>query len=215
MSRPPPIVPRHAHSATLSDAEARADDTGFAPLPEIPPTEEPRTRHDRYPSSRTFTPDNGQANSNRTRSARRPTQSVQTARARAQQRRHAASSSPHSRKTPVGPQPEFFPGAKRLDDDRVPLSTKLILGAAGVVGVTLLFYFGRLIYRYVSVSIMEASPPVSTSKFARARMPKKTVVTDKDAAKIAREIRDRIVGNMQSAMHKEASFVSVAAKESS
>lgn len=199
MTAPPPIAPRNIHSASASDAEARVDATGFTPLPEIP-AEKPRGRHDRPQSSRTATPEQAQG-ANRTRSARRLTQSVQTARARAQQRRTAASSSPHSRHTPVTPQPETsFPGAKRLDDDHLPLSTKLVLGAACVVGVALVFYLGRSVYRYASRSIMEPSAPVPQSKFARARMPKKAVVTDKDAAKLTRDIRDRIVTNMHRAV---------------
>ena len=204
MTSPPPIAPRPVHSASASDADTRAGDMGFTPVSHIP-TETPQRRHDRQPSSRTATPKqtHGATNNTRTRSSRRPTQSVQTAHARAQQRRTAASSSPHSRGTPVTQQPDFFPGAKRLDDDRVPLSTKLVLGTACVVGVALVFYFGRSIYRYASVNIMDPGPPVPTSKFARARTPKTAVVTDKEAAKIVREIRDRIVGNMQNSICKE------------
>lgn len=100
----------------------------------------------------------------------------------------------------MAPTADFFPGAKRLDDDRVPLSTKLVLGTACVVGVALVFYLGRSAYRYAAANMREPTPPIPVSKFARARMPKKAVVTDKEAAKIARDIRDRIVTNMRSAV---------------
>ncbi|KPI86735.1 hypothetical protein ABL78_4205 [Leptomonas seymouri] len=206
----PPIVPHRLHrnrADDVGDAEAHAPETGFIPMPEIP-AEVPHKCPSQHQSAPTTMPAQTQAGNMRTRSARRPTQSVQTARARAQQRRRAVSSSPQPRRSPATPQPDFFPGAKRLDDDRVPLSTKLVLGAACVVGVALVGYLARSIYRYASVDLMGASTPVPASKFARERMPKAAVVTDKAAAKIAREIRDRIVSNMQSAVQtKELSAV--------
>ncbi|KPA82438.1 hypothetical protein ABB37_03505 [Leptomonas pyrrhocoris] len=198
MATAPPIAPRHLHPFGALDAEAPAEKIEFMPEGPEAPAEASRRRHDHHQPSRTATtPEPAHATNNRTRSARRPTQSVQTARARAQQRRHAVSTSPHARETPVSPLPEYFPGAKRLDDDRVPLSTKFVLGTACVVGVAVVLYLGCSIYRYASVSVRETSTPAPTSRFAWARAPKTTVVSDKDAARVAREIRDRIVRNMK------------------
>lgn len=175
------------------------NDTGFIPLPELPQDEQlPKRKPPLHlPSERPKAQSAGQSRDQqpRTRSSRRPTQSVQTARARAQQRRHASSQSPHGRSETTSPRPDFFPGAKRLDEG-VPLSTKLLIGAGLLVGVSLIMYFVRSVIRPSSLDFVEVHHASTKSVDAPLPTPQMKSVTDAEALEAVLDIRRRIVENM-------------------
>lgn len=149
---PPPLAPR-AHPTTAADDGHSGD--GFSPRPETAAWRNRATASasGSATAKRTTSPQRPQSEQRRRpQSSRRPpTQSVQTARERAQQRRTAASMSPGrgmGRAAAEGV--PRFPGAKKIEDDGVSLGTKLMIGAGLLTGAVTIFLLVRV--------VMSASP---------------------------------------------------------